>query len=1042
MANILNYDNIKNIGSIADFIEKAKMNKDAYVGLDNISNEAQKKMNQESIDTLPEDLYNFVQQNTSFGLESSIIADKSKNQILVIAHEPGTEVDLNGNLKEQKKQGKIAIRTHNLADRGGTRGAGKQLDYYYAVNDKDRINMYRGASAQRKLTMKHAEWNRAAITAANGKEKIRAVQSAWNSADRKMSNVANRADKEGQKELNKDLIVSSSAETNMIKSNKIVDSGLISELEYAYKVQGRYISEALNIIKTIGDREQAIDAINNNKRLKAALSRGRNREELINKLTSFAKEYQLTDTTYRYSGESTEGHSLGHYNTAKAIANDYASQTSRNQYYTNTPRKDFVDKKSGKHVYVKSAIHSTKNVEAAGLKRGEGAKDGDVAFDAIARGVGLLPGQANDDVVYATAAGQKALDTRRDVKKTISKRRIDEWKRKLAEAGEEVTDAKLNAFLDKEFFSEINSSRPKSSFGKRNYELDEETGAYVVTAVENMVAKQGTKVLGELVKGSLFKADEDSLVGQIMKDNNANFATVLPELGSANKVARKGTPLFAQFFEGLVQQYGSELGDMQGIGLGGLVNLLAGIENDSAENELTKGVAKIYREALNYDDKEGIVRPDFGKLNDEMLKQFKGENLGKAMLELLSVIDRLTNGVDKTTGALKSFEDFYDDSNAKNRYFDYSRSNKTLGYQEGGKNIVIFGAYHQADEYPWGETDMSRMARSAYIDNALSDNKIDRNKLEMFVSRYQPDANKITELKKLQNEYDAALKETADAVGQNYDEKYGKDSNVITIGYGEGNTIDISKDIQRSEIGDDGVIENISETLLGKVSAKIKEIEDAGGSAKVILRPNAGVFKVGSDGAMENVVIPNWAFDENRHSAGYSQLERSLFNYKNSTDVSDLTGDMESIELALHKDVFEEGGSTYENLTEKKAEGSWGAKTLPFDLEDIRAYANGGEGLSSGKKYAMTSGALVSPERLRELLKKNLSKSQLKISRFCLQERKTAVAKVWLSPLCRILLTAPRSLKIQILPTKNYKIASPVFLWVVHPIPACRTLIT
>lgn len=563
-------------------------------------------------------------------------------------------------------------------------------------------------------------------------------------------------------------------------------------------------------------------------------------------------------------------------------------------------------------------------------------------------------------------------------------------------------------------FSPRNIPLSSRDFNLGDRFFNRETGLIEVSLLERLPGETGAKATGfhTMAKGSIVR--NQSEIERLRAENSRYYGGAHYAIaGSDMNNVRKGASFLSEMMDTLIQEYGSSIGLNKKFGEQGLIDNLKAIETGAGELKYDQILAKAIQSVFT----DG--GHDFTKFMPSVLQAMKEsgineKKLADVMMHLMPLVDRLINGIDENTGAIKTTADFESSAN-QDRYFNVKRNKagNVVGYDFSGKNIRLIGSLKQSDEYKWGEVDLRKPSASLDFDleELLRRGKISnaeyakrRAEIDNFKKDYilasQESREELERQKKSFNDAYYKTLETA-SEGFNFD-KY-NNKTVIRIGDQEGQyafgqnvkLVDIDK-LKRSEYGE------IDPNELGEmIRAKISEAIASGVSENDIeimvdpgLKHGEG-FSLGDKGGYGKYffidkknflnVEGNYAtgkgglFDT---SGGLATLSNAIFKYqenKNSVEFGKMFGEI------LHQmgnDVLNEAGAKYSYYTNTKAKGSTGLKILGMDEDWLTDYYEAGDNVNALsyeqrlKGELAKSGALISEElgkqALEELTDKEL----------------------------------------------------------------------
>ena len=563
-------------------------------------------------------------------------------------------------------------------------------------------------------------------------------------------------------------------------------------------------------------------------------------------------------------------------------------------------------------------------------------------------------------------------------------------------------------------FSSKNIPLSSRDFNLGDRFFNRETGLIEVSLLERLPGETGAKATGfhTMAKGSVVR--NQSEIERLRAENSRYYGGAHYAIaGSDMNNVRKGASFLSEMMDTLIQEYGSSIGLNKKFGEQGLIDNLKAIETGAGELKYDQILAKAIQSVFT----DG--GHDFTKFMPSVLQAMKEsgineKKLADVMMHLMPLVDRLINGIDENTGAIKTTADFESSVN-QDRYFNVKRNKagNVVGYDFSGKNIRLIGSLKQSDEYKWGEVDLRKPSASLDFDleELLRRGKISnaeyakrRAEIDNFKKDYiLASQESLEELERQKKSFNDAYYKTLETASEGFNfDKY-NNKTVIRIGDQEGQyafgqnvkLVDIDK-LKRSEYGE------IDPNELGEmIRAKISEAIASGVSENDIeimvdpgLKHGEG-FSLGDKGGYGKYffidkknflnVEGNYAtgkgglFDT---SSGLAALSNAIFKYqenKNSVEFGKMFGEI------LHQmgnDVFNEAGAKYSYYTSTKAKGSTGLKILGMNEDWLTDYYEAGDNVNALsyeqrlKGELAKSGALISEElgkqALEELTDKEL----------------------------------------------------------------------
>lgn len=563
-------------------------------------------------------------------------------------------------------------------------------------------------------------------------------------------------------------------------------------------------------------------------------------------------------------------------------------------------------------------------------------------------------------------------------------------------------------------FSPRNIPLSSRDFNLGDRFFNRETGLIEVSLLERLPGETGAKATGfhTMAKGSIVR--NQSEIERLRAENSRYYGGAHYAIaGSDMNNVRKGASFLSEMMDTLIQEYGSSIGLNKKFGEQGLIDNLKAIETGAGELKYDQILARAIQSVFT----DG--GHDFTKFMPSVLQAMKEngineKKLADVMMHLMPLVDRLINGIDENTGAIKTTADFESSVN-QDRYFNVKRNKagNVVGYDFSGKNIRLIGSLKQSDEYKWGEVDLRKPSASLDFDleELLRRGKISnaeyakrRAEIDNFKKDYiLASQESLEELERQKKSFNDAYYKTLETASEGFNfDKYNSKT-VIRIGDQEGQyafgrnvkLVDIDK-LKRSEYGE------IDPNELGEmIRAKISEAIASGVSENDIeimvdpgLKHGEG-FSLGDKGGYGKYffidkknflnVEGNYAtgkgglFDT---SSGLAALSNAIFKYqenKNSVEFGKMFGEI------LHQmgnDVLNEAGAKYSYYTSTKAKGSTGLKILGMNEDWLTDYYEAGDNVNALsyeqrlKGELAKSGALISEElgkqALEELTDKEL----------------------------------------------------------------------
>lgn len=783
--------NISNQNDISKFLSKSGIKIDeAYQGSFGIMGEGQRKATQASSSTeFAMELEITRQELASHGLEMILDYDKSKNEITILTYDPKTTNPRDFIVqKGGKGTGKIRYREYNkdkvavtmipLPDMGGsTMGAGRYYNRSIGVLGKGGKpdELYRSSMAQLKYINK-------TLSNKNVTKTSRDIQKSFNWAKDAVNNVFNQYNSEAIKEQKKASKVSGIdslyAQENQIKASSVQIGEYLKELALVYKIDGfanRALEDIANRILLSTNRSLEIASILKSGEYKQLVKMtGANKgKELLERIKNFGEKYKLEETSFKSINESALDRGVPGGFTKKILNNAIGTAIQRDQTLLQTPRKNKLKKGEKYNVFTQSAILSTKELEDAGIIRGQKVNRKVTPYDAQSLMVYIVPnsetvksGKNFEDQIIASESGVASIASRRNVRFTIGTNELQDAVSRfksgkykfdtktgqmfnpgtvlaggrktvdfstLQKYNKELAETVLYNYVLRQKVEELGrnvenfgfSASKKTILDKNNFQLsdrifDKSTGDIVVNLVEQIPGQTGSKLVGfhNIAKASVVRNQKE--IDELRKSDEryygkAHFAVMGGDLNNI----RKGATFMDEMMDTLIQEYGNVYGLNANKGIAGLIDNLNTIQSGSGELKydqiLADAISKVFIDKGN-----GNFATDFTKFMPNVVESMKQngiteKKLSDVMLHLMPLVDRLINGIDRNTGALQTVNEF--DIN-QNRYFNVRRGKRgnILGYDYSGKNIRMFGSIHQSDEYPWGEVDLRKPAESLGFD--------------------------------------------------------------------------------------------------------------------------------------------------------------------------------------------------------------------------------------------------------------------------------------------------------------------------------------
>lgn len=880
------------------------------------------------------------------------------------------------------------------------------------------------------------------------------LESASSFAKREIDRVYNDKASGAKSEFKKDATVKGRgkefAVQNYVDYSRVNMTPALKSLAFVYGIEETeetVLWELAVSIARVKDRKKAIDDAMANPVFKNLTKDRQKFKKMANEIKAWAEEYHAEDYDWSLVNEGAANTGVvGVSRSARNVA--YAGnrgEVARVQYLQQILHKAKKDPK--KEIFSQSVYRSSDAEKKAGIERGREVKPGEyVPFDAVVKGLevnafdprvksghALLDNIVVSSELLASMAGERDFGIK--IKAKDAKEKLDKIVKKLSKNKERkydtLTDEKGNFIryttstgknAKGVLFSELLGGKTefkdlppelqqivleeawRQGAKKKNRDVtlsDElrnniqykttDNGGYIIYGTEFVRPREGDKTIayGVNAKGSAETGDET--LKKFNKNGEGYQFLVSQGKGDVRKL---GAAYIDTDLNALLYEYGSVLGQHKGIGFNGLRGVLDSIINSPNEKEGTIEAAKAIREAYQFTADGGVI------LNKSVMDILGGLDPDKqinALMELLPLIDRLINGIDKNNQLID--QQTFESKSEAERY--YKRAVDVNGEEVLLRTMMaktVFGNIHRPNEYQWSGTNLysgresiKRNAGLTIAEAGRTDAEKDQIKkgAEELYKRIDVSEKKRSEFETLKRDAENAKRLTNQTTsGVKSGQIDGEDEYIVVIGKGVDPSDDFSIDISDIEEAkyDGDMLLNEDRVLQGVISKKLEKLAEKGiDISKVNFAIDTGTNFGGvtADGRTwggKGVVLPKgMTLDSDKGFENYGLEAQRLVNMINdSAEEEKIAEKAKEVMLTTQQD-FQNKGAVYDRFFGGKTKGVKAGKVLPMPLEWLQnAFANQ-DNLSELEKWQgemATSGAFISGSMFDDSVKK-LSKTEL-----------------------------------------------------------------
>ena len=880
------------------------------------------------------------------------------------------------------------------------------------------------------------------------------LESASSFAKREIDRVYNDKASGAKSEFKKDATVKGRgkefAVQNYVDYSRVNMTPALKSLAFVYGIEETeetVLWELAVSIARVKDRKKAIDDAMANPVFKNLTKDRQKFKKMANEIKAWAEEYHAEDYDWSLVNEGAANTGVvGVSRSARNVA--YAGnrgEVARVQYLQQILHKAKKDPK--KEIFSQSVYRSSDAEKKAGIERGREVKPGEyVPFDAVVKGLevnafdprvksghALLDNIVVSSELLASMAGERDFGIK--IKAKDAKEKLDKIVKKLSKNKERkydtLTDEKGNFIryttstgknAKGVLFSELLGGKTefkdlppelqqivleeawRQGAKKKNRDVtlsDElrnniqykttDNGGYIIYGTEFVRPREGDKTIayGVNAKGSAETGDET--LKKFNKNGEGYQFLVSQGKGDVRKL---GAAYIDTDLNALLYEYGSVLGQHKGIGFNGLRGFLDSIINSPNEKEGTIEAAKAIREAYQFTADGGVI------LNKSVMDILGGLDPDKqinALMELLPLIDRLINGIDKNNQLID--QQTFESKSEAERY--YKRAVDVNGEEVLLRTMMaktVFGNIHRPNEYQWSGTNLysgresiKRNAGLTIAEAGRTDAEKDQIKkgAEELYKRIDVSEKKRSEFETLKRDAENAKRLTNQTTsGVKSGQIDGEDEYIVVIGKGVDPSDDFSIDISDIEEAkyDGDMLLNEDRVLQGVISKKLEKLAEKGiDISKVNFAIDTGTNFGGvtADGRTwggKGVVLPKgMTLDSDKGFENYGLEAQRLVNMINdSAEEEKIAEKAKEVMLTTQQD-FQNKGAVYDRFFGGKTKGVKAGKVLPMPLEWLQnAFANQ-DNLSELEKWQgemATSGAFISGSMFDDSVKK-LSKTEL-----------------------------------------------------------------
>lgn len=1002
---------IKSSKDLHDLLDKnAGITGKVYDNLRDLATAGEQKMYKEQQGELGvfKELEEITKEINRHGQTCAIDYDESKNKftIIMVDKENASISDIEKAKKNYNKKGGVdySEATFDIVDASGM-NYGRKTNQPMVLYDAKGSGKNSGAIMVPRAAAEIREARiRVQKAYANNKHKTTGLkrgilESAKSGARTKINEVFNEKSTGALSEYNDETAVSGVgkefAVENFAKSRQVNVTQFLKTLKYINKIDDYYdnlmwLMTAL--IAQAEDREDAIKKIKNDDNFKH-LTAYKGFDSMAHKVKDWADRYHAENIDWREVNENAVATGvLGAFNSATNVARSgNRAKEARNQ-----SKQQMLHRAAKNSVFNQSIYRSSNAETAAGIDRGRGVKRGEyVPFDAFVMGLEVNPLDERIAKTHTLAdnigvssellkqvAGERNVTTvvnKKDADKRLNaiyNKLLKNKKRKYSDADGYIThtgksangklfkdlvgDAKSFKDLPPELQKIVLTEAWRQDISKRGRDVklsDElannirteitEGGTYIIRGTELVRPRQGDKLLGQgaNIKGS----------AEIMDDSLKQFGSQYHFLAAQKKgdVRKFGANYVDPDLNALLVEYGSSIGlhNDKG-GLKKLKGFLEGITKNADGKELsgTVNAAKAILDSYDFTDDGGII---VKKAVMDSLQELKPEEQTEALKELLPLIDRLINGLDKNNNLMsrESFESMSDEA----RYYKRSKDdagNEVLLRTDKAKRV--FANVHRADEFGWkganmyaGRESLRRSAGLAASEKGRTEDEIKalQKGTDELYKRIDVSEEKRSEFERLKTDAEEAINLTNKSQGGVKSGLQDNGDYVVLIKKGadpsDESLIDIGN-VASAEY-EDGVLVNPDDILQGVMDNKLKELASKGiDTSKVHFGIDTGTSFGGIVGNKtyggQVYFMPQKAtLDSEKGFENYGVEAQKLINLLNS--VEDIEPEVVAQKATdLMKTTlqdFQNKGSVYERYFGGKTEGAMAGKVLPMATQWI-----------------------------------------------------------------------------------------------------------
>lgn len=1040
--------------------ENAGITGKVYDNLRDLATAGEQKMYKEQQGELGvfKELEEITKEINRHGQTCAIDYDKSKNKftIIMVDKENASIADIEKARKNYNKKGgtDYSEATFDIVDASGMnygRKANQPMVLYdaKASGGAGRAIMVPRAAAEIRET-------RIRIQKAYATNKHKTIglkkgilESAKSGAYTKLNEVFNDKSTGALSEYNGETTVSGIgkefAVENFAKSRQVVVTQLLKTLKYINNVDDYYDNLMWLMTARIAqakDREKEIELLKKDPAF-AHLVAYKGFDSMAHKVKDWATTYHAENIDWREVNENSVATGiLGGFSSATNVARSgNRAREARNQ-----SKQQLLHRAVKRSVFNQSIYRSSEAEAKAGIDRGRAVKRGEyVPFDAFVMGLEVNPldervakthtladnigvsgkllrqvaGERNATIVINKKDADERLNAIYNKLLKNKKRRYSDADGYITHTGKRaegelfrdlVGDAKSFKDLPPELQKIVLTEAWRQGIAKRGRDIkpsDElannirvettEAGTYIIRGTELIRPKQGDKLLGQgaNIKGS----------AEIMDDSLKQFGSQYQFLVAQKKgdVRKFGANYVDPDLNALLIEYGSSIGLHNG--KGGLKKLEGFLENivknvDGKELSGTVNAAKAILDSYGFTDDGGVI---VKKAVMDSLQELKPEEQTEALKELLPLIDRLINGLDKNNNLMS--REAFEATAAESRY--YKRGVDDAGNEvllRTNKEKRVFANVHRANELEWkganmyaGRESLRRSAGLAASEKGATQDEIKalQEGVGELYKRIDVSEEKKSEFDRLKTDAEEAINLTNKSQGGIKSGLQDNGDYVVLITKNADPSDDSLIDIGNiaSAEYEDGVLVNPDDILQGVMQKKLGELASKGiDISKVHFGIDTGTSFGGVVGNKtyggQVYFMPQKAtLDNEKDFESYGVEAQKLVNLLNS--VVDIEPEIiaqkatDLMETTLQD--FQNKGSVYERYFGGKTEGVMAGKVLPMATQWIMNGLLTGDAAKNLTKLERwqgdmaTSGAFISKSMFDKSTKKATKQELLEL---------------------------------------------------------------